>query len=75
MLDIVTSNLTCRLTGEKTWHREVGYCVTSEGVDINQAIIERGYALACPRYDARYVRFEQPEAIAAQTRASFCITR
>jgi hypothetical protein len=47
--------LTCRLTGEHTWHHEVGYCTTN-GVDLNRAIIERGFALACPRYDARYVR-------------------
>ena len=38
--------------------REVGYCFTADGVDINQAIIARGVALACPRFDARYVQFE-----------------
>jgi hypothetical protein len=30
-------------------------------------------ALACPRYDDRYQRFEQPAALAAQPRASYCV--
>ena len=58
MMGIVTSDLTCRLTGEKTHRREVGFCFTADGVDINQAIIASGAALACPRYDVRYLRFE-----------------
>jgi endonuclease YncB( thermonuclease family) len=48
MIEIVAGGeLRCELTGEKTWRREVGYCFTAAGVDINQAIIERGAALAC----------------------------
>ena len=69
---LVTSELTCYLTGEKTWHREVGYCVTRDGTDIAQAIIAQGAALACPRYDTRYVPFEQAAALAAQPRSSYC---
>ena len=64
--------LSCVLTGEKTWKREVGYCTTANGTDINQAIIAQGAALACPRYDARYVPFEQADALAAQPRSSYC---
>jgi endonuclease YncB( thermonuclease family) len=75
MMVIVTPSLSCRLTGEKTWDREVGYCSTSDGVDINRAIIERGFALACPGFDPRYLKFEQPQAVAVQTRASYCIGR
>jgi hypothetical protein len=33
--------LTYRLT-EKTRRRELGYCITAIGVDINQAIIAQG---------------------------------
>jgi endonuclease YncB( thermonuclease family) len=72
MLALVTSELTCRLTGEKTHGREVGYCFTSDGVDLNQRIIASGAALACPRYDTRYLRFELPDALAAQARAPYC---
>jgi len=75
MIALVTGTLTCRLTGEKTWGREVGYCVTIDGIDINQAIIASGAALACPRYDARYVPFERVDALAAQSRSSYCEPR
>jgi endonuclease YncB( thermonuclease family) len=58
------SELTCQLTGEKTTHRrDVGYCFTADGRDINREIIEMGAALACPRYSTRYVRFEQADAL------------
>ena len=73
MIDIVgRSDLTCYLTGEKTYKREVGYCFTDAGVDINREIIARGAALACPHYDVRYLPFEQPVALAMQTRAKYC---
>ena len=72
MRALVTGELTCRLTGEKTWGREVGYCMTADGIDINQAIIASGAALACPRYDDRYMRFERADALAAQPRAPYC---
>ena len=68
--------LTCPVrTGEKTWKRDVGFCTTAEGVDINREIIEQGAALACPRYSTRYVEFEQPNAVAAQQRAHYCVER
>ena len=64
MVDIIgDSELTCRLTGERTWRREVGYCTTADGIDINRAIIEQGAALSCPRFDPRYLPFEQPAAL------------
>jgi endonuclease YncB( thermonuclease family) len=75
MVALVTSELTCRLTGEKTHGREVGYCFTNDGVDINQAIIASGAALACPRYDGRYLQYERTDALAAQPRAVYCIVR
>ena len=75
MMMIVTGPLSCQLTGEKTHRREVGYCVTADGTDINQAIIAQGAALACPRYDARYMKFETEAALAEQRRSSYCIRR
>jgi len=73
MLALVTKDLTCHLTGEKTWGREVGYCMTANGIDINRAIVASGAALACPHYDDRYLRFERADALAAQSRASYCM--
>jgi endonuclease YncB( thermonuclease family) len=67
--------LRCDLTGEKTRRRAVGYCFTAAGVDINRAIIERGAALACPRYDVRYLLFERAAALAVQSRSSYCVRR
>lgn len=76
MLQIVgSSELTCELTGEKTYGREVGYCTTAEGVDIGAAIVGQGAALACPRYSTRYVVFETAAAVAAQKRATYCVRR
>jgi hypothetical protein len=31
--------------------------------------------LACPRYDRRYIKFEQPEAVKRQPRAPYCIEK
>jgi len=59
---IVRYELTCRLTGEKFNRMEVGYCTTTDGTDIAQAIVATGLALACPIYDDRYVQFEKSEA-------------
>ena len=53
MIRIVTGDLTCSLTGKKTWRREVGFCTTTAGVDIGQAIVAQGAALSCPRYSDR----------------------
>jgi endonuclease YncB( thermonuclease family) len=69
------SELTCHLTGEKTWKREVGYCFTADGTDINREIIFQGAALACPRYSTRYVAFEQADAVAILPRSSYCLRR
>ena len=74
MIRIVgSSELTCELTGEKSWNREVGYCFTAAGTDINRAIVESGAALACSRYSNRYVQYEQAAAIEAQERAKYCL--
>jgi endonuclease YncB( thermonuclease family) len=69
------SELRCELTGEKTWRRDVGFCFTSDGRDIQREIIEMGAALACPRYSTRYVEFEQADAVAIQPRSSYCVRR
>jgi endonuclease YncB( thermonuclease family) len=53
----------------------VGYCTTTAGVDINREIIAQGAALACPRYDDRYMRLEQAAALAVQPRSAYCVAR
>ena len=51
-----------------------GYCFTSDGTDIAEAIIAR-VALACPRYSTRYVASGTSEAQRTQPRASYCLKR
>jgi endonuclease YncB( thermonuclease family) len=73
MQAIVGNWLRCGLTGEKTYGREVGYCTNAADLDIGEAIIKKGLALACECFSDRYVRFEQPDAVARLPRASYCI--
>ena len=49
MATLVTGQLTCRLTGEKTYGRDVGYCTTADGTDINQAIMRPGGCVGVPQ--------------------------
>jgi micrococcal nuclease len=72
MAAIAGNWLKCELTGEKTHGREVGFCHNARGEDIGQAIIEQGYALACPHYSLRYVKFDQPMQLQRQRRAPYC---
>jgi len=62
MRKLVGNWLKCELTGEKTRGRELGFCRNRDGEDIGKAIIEGGFALACPHYSERYVPFEQSKA-------------
>ena len=70
---VVGSWLRCELTGEETHNRKVGYCVNGKGEDIGEAIIKQGFALACPRYSDRYVKFEQRNTIARLPHATYCL--
>jgi len=72
MTAIAGSWLKCELTGEKTHGRDVGFCTNAKGEDIAERIISAGYALACPHYSVRYVRFEIPAQLQRQRRAPYC---
>jgi hypothetical protein len=75
MLTIVSNGetVTCTITGEKTQGREVGYCRNADGLDLNRAIIAAGAALACPRYDPRYLDAETTNARQRLQQASYCL--
>jgi endonuclease YncB( thermonuclease family) len=64
----------CTLTGEITWHRQVGYChlagASGTGEELGAKIISAGFALACPRYSTRYVPYETANG---QLRAQYCL--
>ncbi len=65
-------NVTCDLTGEKTYDRWVGICY-ADGVDIGAAVISAGHALDCRRYSGgRYRNLETPAARSRIKRAGYC---
>jgi micrococcal nuclease len=65
--------VTCKVTGEKTRRREVGYCFRGhDRLDINRAIVAAGVALGCPHYDPRYVEVETRDARQRLQQASYC---
>jgi endonuclease YncB( thermonuclease family) len=72
MRKIVGGWLTCTLTGEHTYHREVGFCINAAGQDIGAEIIRGGWALSYPHYSTRYLGLEQPQARRRQRRAPYC---
>ena len=76
MVDLIGDEVvTCDLTGEKTHKRDVGFCRTESGFDLNEGIIEEGMALACPRYDDRYLSSEQASALETLERSSYCVKK
>ena len=48
--------MTCELTGKKTYDRLVGSCFDKVGTDIVAAIIAAGHAQDCPRYSKQVRR-------------------
>jgi endonuclease YncB( thermonuclease family) len=63
MQQLVRDGVTCELTGERTWDREVGVCYDSPGQDIGAAIIAAGLARDCARYSGgRYASVETAES-------------
>jgi endonuclease YncB( thermonuclease family) len=69
------AHLKCKLTGELTHGRQVGWCYNLLGDDIGAQIILVGKALACPHYDPRYVALEQPSAITRLPRSAYCFKK
>jgi endonuclease YncB( thermonuclease family) len=76
LIDLVGDEaVICDLTGEKTHRRDVGFCRTESDVDLNAGIIDEGMALACPRYDDRYLVNEQASALETLKRSSYCVRK
>lgn len=49
--------VTCALTGERTYHRAVGYCAVG-ALDLQAELVRAGLVMACPRFDPRYLPLE-----------------
>ena len=64
--------VSCKLTGARTYDRWVGTCFVS-GQDIGAAAIAAGHALDCRRYSGgRYRHLETPAARSRIKRAGYC---
>lgn len=65
-------NVTCDLTGKKTYDRWVGVCY-ADGVDVGAAVIAAGFALDCAKFSGgRYRKLETPAAKSRIKRARYC---
>lgn len=65
-------NVSCDLTGERSYDRYIGICY-ADGQDIGAAVIAAGHALDCARYSGgRYRKFEQMSAKNRIKRAGYC---
>jgi len=57
-----SDEISCKLTGEKTYDRFVGVCILINNniiYDLQEKIVENGCARDCKRYsDGRYAKFE-----------------
>jgi micrococcal nuclease len=64
--------ISCDLSGERTYDRWVGVCYAN-GEDIGAAVIAAGHALDCRRYSGgRYRKFETSAAKSRIRRAKYC---
>ncbi len=64
--------VSCDLTGERSYDRYIGVCYAA-GQDIGAAVISAGHALDCARYSGgRYRKLEQPSAKSRIKRAGYC---
>ncbi len=64
--------VSCDLTGERSYDRYIGVCYAG-GQDIGAAVISAGHALDCARYSGgRYRKLEQSSAKSRIKRAGYC---
>ena len=64
--------VTCKLTGERSYERYVGVCTIS-GSDLAKSMIAAGMALDCARYSGgRYRQYELPKAREFLIQKGYC---
>lgn len=73
MMELVLSQqVTCELTGERSYDRQIGVCFL-DGDDIGAIAVSNGYALDCRRYSGgRYASLETDIARRRILRARYC---
>ena len=69
---VLNQQVTCELTGERSYDRQIGVCFLN-GEDIGAIAVSNGYALDCRRYSGgRYAAFETHAGRSAIQRAGYC---
>lgn len=69
---VLNQQVTCELTGERSYDRQIGVCFFN-GDDIGAIAVSNGYALDCRRYSGgRYAAFETDAGRSAIQRAGYC---
>ena len=69
---VLNRQVTCELTGERSYDRQIGVCFLN-GEDIGAIAVSNGYALDCRRYSGgRYAAFETDAGRSAIQRAGYC---
>ena len=69
---VLNRQVTCELTGERSYDRQIGVCFLN-GEDIGAIAVSNGYALDCRRYSGgRYAAFETHAGRSAIQRAGYC---
>ncbi len=69
---VLNQQVTCQLTGERSYDRQIGVCFLN-GEDIGAIAVSNGYALDCRRYSGgRYAAFETDAGRSAIQRAGYC---
>ena len=72
MQGLVAGGVTCELTGEHTYDREVGICFDANGDDVGALIIAAGLARDCPRYSGAATRDLETAASRALPLPRYC---
>lgn len=69
---VLNRQVTCELTGERSYDRQIGVCFLN-GEDIGAIAVSNGYALDCRRYSGgRYASLETDIARRRILRARYC---
>lgn len=71
---VAGQTLSCRLTGEHSYDRAIGWCNLSDGRDIGTILIARGVCGRCDRYDPfrKYAAVERKAGAFAGSAPRYC---
>lgn len=58
LVDLVADGVVCESDKMDLYRRYLGVCVNSDGININQALVEEGFAWAFRRYSTAYAKAE-----------------